>query len=108
MAGIVMHRIMLAGFAAVALAFIGARPALAFGDRHAFCLQGDEYPGLSNCTFDTYAQCMATASGRPLTCMANPYFIGEPDDPYAYQNRGRPLRPTEMPAPPGYYPRSRY
>jgi Protein of unknown function (DUF3551). len=103
-----MHRIMLAGFAAVAPAFIGATPALAFGDRHAFCLQGDEYPGLSNCTFDTYAQCMATASGRPLTCMANPYFIGESDDPYAYQNRGRPLPPTYIPAPPGYYPRSRY
>ena len=66
-------------------------PAHAVGDRHAFCLQGDEFPGLSNCTYDTYAQCMASASGRLLTCVANPYFVGESDDPYAYQNRGRPI-----------------
>ena len=79
----------------------------AVGVRHAFCLQGQEYPGLSNCTFDTYAQCMATASGRLLTCVANPYFAGESDDPYAYQNRGRPMPPGYIPTPPSYYPRSR-
>jgi hypothetical protein len=64
-------------------------PARAFGTHHAFCLTGDEWPGLSNCTFDTYAQCQASSSGRPLTCIANPYFAGESDDPYAYQNRPR-------------------
>ncbi len=48
---------------------IGTMPAHAVGDRHAFCLQGDEFPGLSNCTYDTYAQCMASASGRFLTCV---------------------------------------
>jgi hypothetical protein len=103
-----MRRIVSAGFAVIALAFIGMMPARAVGDRHAFCLQGNDAPGLSNCTFDTYAQCMATASGRFLTCVANPYFVGESDDPYAYQNRGRPLPPQYIPAPPGYYPRSRY
>src|SRR5262249_21292328 len=25
--------------------------------RHPFCIQGDEYQGLSNCGFDSYAQC---------------------------------------------------
>ena len=88
-----MRKFVLAGLAAIALAFIGTMPAQAVGDRHAFCLQGDESPGLSNCTFDTYAQCMATASGRFLTCVANPYFVGKSDDPYAYQNRGRPFPP---------------
>ena len=38
---------------------------------------------------------MASASGRFLTCVANPYFVGESDDPYAYQNRGRPI-PAEL------------
>jgi hypothetical protein len=99
-----MRRIVLAGLAAIALAFVGMMPARAVGDRHAFCLQGDEFPGLSNCTYDTYAQCMATASGRRLTCVANPYFVGESDDPYAYQNRGRAIPPQYIPAP----PRSRY
>jgi hypothetical protein len=103
-----MRRIMLAGLTATALAFVGMMPARAVGDRHPFCLQGDEYPGLSNCTYDTYAQCMATASGRRLTCRANPYFAGESDDPYAYQNRNRPTPPQYIPAPPSYYPRSRY
>ena len=106
--GIVMHRIVLAGLAVSALALIVMTPAQAVGDRHAFCLQGNDAPGLSNCTFDTYAQCMATASGRFLTCVANPYFVGESDDPYAYQNRGRPIPPSYILAPPGYYPRSRY
>ena len=49
-------------------------------------LQGDEYPGLSACTFDTYEQRVATASGRKVYCIANPYFTGASDDPYAYQN----------------------
>ncbi|MBR0705187.1 DUF3551 domain-containing protein [Bradyrhizobium liaoningense] len=68
-------------------------PARAFGTHHAFCLTGDEWPGLSNCRFDTYAQCQASASGRALTCIANPYFGGQSDDPYAYQNRPRTLAP---------------
>ena len=71
------------------LALSGSMPARAFGTHHAFCLTGDEWPGLSNCTFDTYAQCQASSSGRALTCVANPYFAGQSDDPYAYQNRPR-------------------
>jgi hypothetical protein len=51
---------------------------------------------------------MASASGRFLTCVANPYFVGESDDPYAYQNRSRPFPPQYVPVEPGYYPRSRY
>ena len=73
-------------------------PARAFGTHHPFCLTGDEWPGLSNCRFDTYAQCQASASGRALTCIANPYFAGQSDDPYAYQNRPRAQTP-------GYSPR---
>ncbi|MCK1551575.1 DUF3551 domain-containing protein [Bradyrhizobium sp. 177] len=75
-------------------------PAGAFGTHHAFCLTGDEWPGLSNCTFDTYAQCQASSSGRALTCIANPYFAGQSDDPYAYQNRPRAQVPGYSP---GYY-----
>jgi len=28
----------------------------------------------NDCTFTSLAQCAATASGRPATCMVNPYF----------------------------------
>ncbi len=102
-----MRRLVLAGAAVIALAWIGTMPAKAVGDRYPFCLQGPDAPGLSQCTFDTYAQCMATASGRMLTCVANPYYVGDSDDPYAYQNRGRPPPPGYILAPPSYYQRSR-
>ena len=75
--------------ATIALALLDMVPANAYGVRHPFCLTGDEWPGLSNCTFDTYEQCQASASGRSLMCIANPYFAGQTDDPYAYQNRNR-------------------
>lgn len=39
-----------------------------------FCLQGRQwgYPG--NCSFATYRQCMATASGTLSTCGINPRY----------------------------------
>ena len=75
--------------AAIGPGLFGNSPARAYGVRHPFCLTGDEWPGLSNCRFDTYEQCQASASGRSLMCIANPYFAGQTDDPYAYQNRNR-------------------
>ncbi len=79
------------------LALFGAAPAHAVGTLHPFCIQGNQYPGLSNCTFDSYAQCQASASGRFLTCIANPFFAGRSYDPYAY--------PSHFRAPPRrYYP----
>jgi hypothetical protein len=98
-----MRHIVVTVLAAAGLATLTALPAQAVGTRHPFCLQGDEFPGLSHCTFDSYGQCMATASGRFLTCVANPFFEGLADDPYAYRTRNRPPPPL-FPAP-GYYPR---
>jgi len=69
-----MRNLVLAMLAASGLAMIGTAPALAVGTRHPFCIQGTEHPGLSNCTFDSYQQCQATASGRFLYCVENPYF----------------------------------
>jgi hypothetical protein len=87
-------------FVTLVLSSSTSTPARAFGKNHPFCLTGDEWPGLSNCRFDTYAQCQASASGRALTCIANPFFAGQSDDPYAYQNRPRTLTPGYAP---GYY-----
>jgi hypothetical protein len=28
-----------------------------------------------DCIFSSWAQCQATASGRPATCLMNPYFV---------------------------------
>jgi Protein of unknown function (DUF3551) len=69
-----MRNLVLALLAASGLAVVGTAPAEAIGSRHPFCMQGREMPGLSNCTFDSYQQCSATASGRFLYCIENPYF----------------------------------
>ena len=74
-----MRRAILASLTAVGLIAFATLPADAVGTRYPFCIQGDEYPGLSNCTFTSYEQCAATASGRRLWCIANPYFVGESD-----------------------------
>src|ERR1044072_1862150 len=78
-----MRKAILAVLAASGLAALGAAPAEAVGTRYPFCLQGDQHPGLSYCTFTSYEQCQATASGRYLTCIANPSYIGESAPPPA-------------------------
>jgi hypothetical protein len=89
-----MRNIVLALLAAGGLA-VGLTPAEAVGTRYPFCLQGNDSPGLSNCTFTSYQQCQASASGRFLYCVANPFFAGG----------GEPRVYRERPPPPGY---SRY
>jgi hypothetical protein len=85
-----MRNIALLLLAAGGLAMVGATPAEAVGTRYPFCIQGDEYPGLSNCTFTSYEQCKATASGRYLSCIANPYYsAGIDPDPRADRSRDR-------------------
>jgi Protein of unknown function (DUF3551) len=94
-----MRKAILALLAATGLAMIAAAPAEAVGTRYPYCIQGDDQPGLSNCTFVSYEQCAATASGRRLWCIPNPYYVGDSDAPPAAY--GRPL-PPPAPYPPGY------
>ncbi len=68
-------------------------PAGAVGTDYPFCIQGEQYPGLSNCTFTSYQQCQATASGTPNHCISNPYYN-------ASGNSGE--RPGQYPARLGY------
>ncbi|MDB5624775.1 MAG: hypothetical protein JWR73_577 [Tardiphaga sp.] len=72
-----MRALILAGIVAAGFAAMGPAPAEAVGVRSPFCIQGDEFPGLSNCTFASYQQCQATASGRFLTCIENPFYNPE-------------------------------
>jgi hypothetical protein len=40
-----------------------------------FCIKGCDFnSGLGDCSFSSYAQCQATASGRDAYCDANPYY----------------------------------
>ena len=73
-----MQRIVLALLAVGGVAVLNAAPAEAARTRYPFCIQGPSSPGLSNCSFISLAQCQATASGRFLTCIANPFYKGRP------------------------------
>ena len=94
-----MRRTILAVLTATGLAAIGAAPAEAVGARYPFCIQGEDYPGLSYCTFTSYEQCQATASGRFLQCIANPYYLSEDVPPSAGYRPlpGRALPPASGP-----------
>ena len=83
------------------LAALGSAPAHAVGTRYPFCIQGPDQPGLSNCTFTSYEQCQATASGRKLYCIQNPYYAGDGDAAPPPSPFGGFL-PPPPPPPPGY------
>jgi hypothetical protein len=40
-----------------------------------YCLFEGRSGGASDCSFDTYSQCMASASGRVAECKINPMYI---------------------------------
>jgi hypothetical protein len=57
-----------------------AQQPLPWGPR-AFCTEGegkDADADMPNCTFYTLEQCRASAWGNGETCMANPFYHGEP------------------------------
>ncbi|QPF88183.1 DUF3551 domain-containing protein [Bradyrhizobium genosp. L] len=78
-----MRTMILAAASVVTLAALGTVPAHAVGVRYPFCIQGDRYPGLSNCAYPSYEACLATASGIGQHCIANPYYVGD-DNPRSY------------------------
>ena len=97
-----MCRAILVFLVAIGPAALNAAPAAAAGTRYPFCLQGNDQPGLSGCVYTSYEQCQATASGRVLTCIANPYYVGDSDAPTSGYYRPLPGRTL----PPAYgYPR---
>jgi hypothetical protein len=52
---------------------LGAMPVAA--QNLPYCIKGCDFgTGLGDCSFMSYQQCMATASGRTAYCIANPYF----------------------------------
>lgn len=73
--GFVMMTVLVAGFASLA----SSEPAKA--QDYPWCTQGRGvgYPG--DCSYQSYAQCMASASGRNLYCGINPRFAFA-QDPY--------------------------
>jgi hypothetical protein len=70
-----MRRSLWALMAIGVIAAAGASPAAAGSSP--FCIKGCDYGGaggLGDCSFSSYQQCQATASGQAATCYSNPYF----------------------------------
>jgi Protein of unknown function (DUF3551) len=61
-----MAAVLVAGLAT----FAGSAPAAAYD--YPYCVQGRGIGIPGDCSYQTYAQCMASASGRGLYCNTNP------------------------------------
>jgi len=87
-----MAKFFLAALAIGAAAAIGMVPDAAQARDYPFCIKGGGYEGgVGDCSFDTYEQCQATASGRDNYCDANPFYsspekrVAHPRKPYIRQ-----------------------
>ncbi|MBN8960298.1 MAG: DUF3551 domain-containing protein [Rhizobiales bacterium] len=84
-----MRAVALAVLAAGMMAAAASTPAEA--REYPFCLQspGRSLPG--DCSYDTYAQCRASASGRFADCSANPWYaFSGPERPRQRRHRAYP------------------
>ncbi len=80
-----MRTFFLAAVAVGALASTGMTPSPVQARDYPFCIKGADYgSAIGDCSFDTYQQCLATASGRYDYCDANPYYAypAQPDPAY--------------------------
>ncbi|HKS18309.1 MAG TPA: DUF3551 domain-containing protein [Bradyrhizobium sp.] len=74
----------MAALAAGAASVAGSVPAAAHD--YPWCAQGHSVGIPGDCSYQTYAQCMASASGRLLSCNINPRVA------FGQQRRARPSR----------------
>jgi hypothetical protein len=91
---------MLGAMSALAVVLYSATALAQVSTRYPYCLQGDDYPGWSNCTFATLQQCQATASGTYNECMANPWYRADADAPAESGNSANADNPISVGPPP--------
>jgi hypothetical protein len=73
MANIVMRAL---ASAILALAVSAAASAQTYTPDHPVCMHvyGEELGDRTDCTFSSLAECAASASGLPATCLINPHY----------------------------------
>jgi hypothetical protein len=74
----------LALLAAGAATMAGSGPAAAID--YPYCIQGGGWGVPGDCSYRSYAECIASASGRRVYCNVNPRFA------FGQQRRARPYR----------------
>jgi len=83
-----MRKFFLAAVAVGTLASIGMPPSPVQARDYPFCIKGADYgSAIGDCSFDTYQQCLATASGRHDYCDANPYYVYPTRPDLVYPNK---------------------
>jgi hypothetical protein len=91
-----MQRVVLALLAAAGLGVAAVIPAESVGARYPFCLQGNDSPGLSNCSFTSYEQCQARRQAGSST--ASPTRIMRPAASRAFSASGGRRQAIPIPA----------
>ncbi|WP_436216287.1 DUF3551 domain-containing protein [Bradyrhizobium sp. LjRoot220] len=91
-----MIRLSLAVLFAAGLLTINHAPASAQTgiSQYPFCMQGQDNPGWSGCSFNTLAACQASASGLEAECITNPWYqsgAAAPPPPQGPAGMGGPL-----------------
>lgn len=87
-----MRRAILALVALGAVAAIDATSSAQARD-YPFCIKGRDYLSpLGDCSFTTYEQCLATASGRYAYCDANPFYNTAEQQPQPRRSGKKPRR----------------
>lgn len=81
-----LRKLVFAAFALGALPMIDTSAAQARD--YPFCMMGRDFAGFGDCKYNSYAQCMASASGREAYCGANP-FPGYFEDKSSAQPRSK-------------------
>lgn len=84
--------ILTAVFIGAAAACVVSASSTAHARDYPYCIKGEDYMNaLGDCSFDTYEQCQASASGRLAYCDANPFYRLQEDDraPYPDVRRRR-------------------
>jgi hypothetical protein len=79
-----MRKTILAVMTVLAAGVAGSAPAAAYD--YPYCLQGRGIGIPGECAYRSYAECMASASGRALYCNINPRVA------FGQQRRARPSR----------------
>jgi hypothetical protein len=52
--------------------------------QYPFCMQGDDNPGWTGCSFDSLQACQAAASGTLAECLSNPWYVAGNNDASAF------------------------
>ncbi|MEH6950413.1 DUF3551 domain-containing protein [Nitrobacter sp. NHB1] len=82
--------LLVAACTGVAVTFLGLASSGAQARDYPYCIKGDYYvSGVGDCSFDTYEQCRATASGRRAYCDVNPFYGFREADFAAYPDAHR-------------------